>query len=113
MEAPALVATGGGGATAPTATTPPPPGDEGPQEVRKSAGAFWTGVGLTAAGGLSTIGGIYLWVAGDGTELENKAGAVGLWILGGAMLGVGLPLMIVFGQKVSSRWSDRPAPACA
>jgi len=110
VEAPALVASGTGGAPAPTGATPPPPppGDEGPEMVRRSAGAFWTGVGLTAAGGLAGVGGIYLWVAGEGSELENKAGAIGLWILGGAMLGVGLPLMIVFGQKVPAGPDGEP-----
>ncbi len=110
LEIPALVAAGG--ATASTATAapppPPPPGDEGPQEARRSNGAFWTGVGLTAAGGLAAIGGVYFIAAGQGTEEENAITAVGLWVLGGAMLGVGLPLMLVFGKKVPAGPDGEP-----
>jgi hypothetical protein len=113
VEAPALVATGsGGGATAPTATgtatapPPPPPGAGEPEMVRKSAGGFWTGVALTAVGGLNILGGVGLWVQDE--TADAPVGPIALLIAGGAILGVGLPLMFVFGKRVPAGPDGEP-----
>ncbi|RLB64631.1 MAG: hypothetical protein DRI90_04130 [Deltaproteobacteria bacterium] len=112
VEAPALE-PGGGAATTPTATppAPPPPGDAGPEMVRKSNGAFWAGMGLTIGGGLAILGGVGLWVQDE--TADAPIGPIALLIGGSALLGVGLPLMFVFGKKVPAGPDGEPLEEAA
>ncbi len=111
VEAPALEPGGGGSTTAPTGAPPPPPEDAGPEMVRKSNGAFWAGMGLTIGGGLAILGGIGLWVRDE--TADAPIGPIALLIGGSALLGVGLPLMFVFGKKVPAGPDGEPLEEAA
>jgi hypothetical protein len=86
----------------PIGEPPPPPVDEGPQTKRKSSGLFWTGTGLVIAGGLAGLGGTYLVATNDNGEGEGGPPVGGISLLIGSVvfLGVGIPFMVVFGEKV-------------
>lgn len=95
---PALTAGGGESTTA--APAPPeatesvaPPAttsDEGPG--RASPPLFWTGVAFVIAGPLTAAGGVYTYIE----EGEKEIGVVGM-VVGGALLAVGIPFMVVGG----------------
>jgi hypothetical protein len=84
---------------------PPDEVDEEPPTRRKSNGLFWTGVGLTIAGGLAVLGGAAtLGVCQGEPELcdgeDLPPGSIVALVAGGVFLAVGIPFMAVFGQKV-------------
>jgi hypothetical protein len=79
--------------------------DEEPPTRRRSSALFWTGVGLTIAGGLAVIGGaVTLGLCqNDPTVCDGEdtpPGSIIALVAGGVFLGVGIPFMVVFGSKV-------------
>ncbi len=84
--------------TSTTAGAVPPAG--GRLERRNNA-LFWTGLGLTIGGPVFLAAGI-LGTASE--EIETESG-VGVAVLGTAMLGAGIPFMIIFGKKVPTNRS--------
>ena len=63
---------------------------------RRNKALFWTGLGLTIGGPLFMAAGI---IGAASEEIEAESG-VGVAILGTAMLGTGLPFMIIFDERV-------------
>jgi hypothetical protein len=63
-----------------------------------------SGIGLTALGGIMTIGATLYWAAHifDDASERNDGAVVGFFLAGGVSLGVGIPL-IVSGQKQMNR----------
>lgn len=91
--------TAGSGSSDPSAAPPPPPvggsppppaPDRGPG--RASPALFWTGVGFVIAGPLTVAGSVYTYVE----EEEKEIGVVGM-VVGGALLAIGIPFMVVGG----------------
>ena len=94
--------TGSGESTAEVPTAPAPPeaaeaappssttADEGPG--RASPPLFWTGLAFVIAGPLTAAGGVYTYVEED----EKAIGVVGM-VVGGALLAVGIPFMVIGG----------------
>jgi hypothetical protein len=76
---------------------------------RKSPALFWTGVGLVTGGSLAVV----LGAVGIGLAARNGFGdggagpGIGSLVLGGVLLGVGIPFMAVFGARVPAE----PEPA--
>jgi len=83
-------------------------GDEGPETKKRSAGLFWTGMGLTILGGLAALGTIG-YIAGE-VDPDPQVGVMvtgfGIATVG---LGVGLPFMFVFGVQVPVEPEEKEA----
>jgi hypothetical protein len=73
-----------------------PPQAPGDATAMNSKPLFWTGFGLTIAGGL-LVGAATIGFAID--RLQTEQAAIG-WALGGVMLGVGIPFLVVGGRQV-------------
>ncbi|HHH28927.1 MAG TPA: tetratricopeptide repeat protein [Polyangiaceae bacterium] len=92
--------TAGSGKTAADAPAPPDPADpaapppaaadEGPR--RASPALFWTGLAFVIAGPLTVAGSVYTYVE----ESQKEIGIIGMAV-GGALLAVGIPFMVVGG----------------
>jgi hypothetical protein len=87
-----------------SAAPPPVPTEEdaSSEQRRRNPALFWTGMGLTIAGGAAIIVGAALVGESQVTTGETSYEGVGLLIASGALLGVGFPFMVVYGRKQSA-----------
>lgn len=95
---------------------PAPAAPDAPEMKRKNPALFFTGMGMIIGGGVAGIAGLVAYGASSieadlsGGSDDVPPAAIGLWIGGAALIGVGIPFMVVFGRKVPV---DGEEPAAA
>ncbi len=95
--------------TIPNLRQPGPP--DGLRLERRSPALFWTGIGLTGAGGIAlAIGAVgYSICTESHCRDDEQNGYIASAVIGLALAGGGVPLFLVFGRKVPAE----PKPAAA